>query len=528
MGNYFHKDIVNKIGSYVPIKQIIRQMTLLNKDINQCIKETYWSHEIVNLRFHPICILEWILDTYNFTRVDMSNSMITDEINTRLDNRSELIVQNCFSLTDKFVDRIPLCTSLDITNCVNIRGDFLAYRPKWSKLKLSGCFFIGEDKLLQLIKCDILDLTQTIFPYVDSDLIGTLASRCEEIFIEDGSIVAKARGESLSDITDKFKSLSNVTKPQIHYEWNNRQRYKTEYVSNYTSNYKLFSSPNLEYICYDKSICNNFDKYITKSKLQIESYVRERCVYASSIKKFADPIHDDIRKYDVTKPFFDLVNETNTFNVFGNKLFFSERTLQRCRMTSYGDIHYHYEEQNKMSEPDSKITKLPDGYYYHNNILDDILEINITPSNDMDERVDPDYSQRMTTSMLNDLKVNTLPYTKNTYSKRKSSKSNQYETIGEINTQTDFHTGYLQEFPNPIVYDGIMSKPEYTKQIDAYLAFDMPSSINFLLEMPKEKIEPLSIAELDDNYTRMMDEREKIDRERSVYANNRFFPGLVF
>ena len=388
MDSNLHKDIIGQIGSYLSIEDIVNRLGYLDKYISQSVKTIYWTHEIADLRYFSVSMLTHILSTYNFARIDLSNTMITDKFAGRLDNRSEIILHNCFNLTDLFVDKIPQCESLDLTNCVNVTGSFLESRPKWQRLKVSGCFFIKSDDLMLITKCAVLDLTQTIFPY-EPTIWSELCGKCDEIFIDDDkSLVIPA-------------DIKNISKVKSTYEFPIPPDFKHICCDPVGASANSGAKAPSEHPADDQSQ-NVFGTYMSKSKILAKIYIYERYLYAKSIKKFAEAEYVGIQKYKVTEGFFNLL-EGMTFisNVFKNQFFFRQKVPSGWTKSLENGIMKPITHSNMFEIENSDVTLLSDEYYYDNDVLDDMLQIKLLPLAFVNENVDyTKYQPDMTESYM--------------------------------------------------------------------------------------------------------------------------------
>lgn len=116
----------------------------------------------INLSLMHENYINKFLSMYKFRKMDLSNTMITDDFAPKLSNCYELILKNCFNITDDFIGNLTNCHSLDISNCVNVTGSFLLHQNVWRKLVLTGCYLFKYDSLCDVL-CDELDLTGTNF-----------------------------------------------------------------------------------------------------------------------------------------------------------------------------------------------------------------------------------------------------------------------------------------------------------------------------------------------------------------------------
>ena len=342
MGNIIIQDIVYQIGQHLCISQILHA-SRINKLINQHIKKIIWTHDIADLRFFDNSILRNILHTYNFTQIDLSNTMITDTFDGDLSNITNLIVKNCICLTDEFVKKIPKCTSLDLTNCANVTGSFVTDRPNWSKLKLSGCFFLDVNNLIRLNQCTELDLTMTI-------------------------IMQESIGDNLStEQKEKFISMLRRCETVVSNDYPISERMVQHRVnmSNVIYNYEHMMPPSMIHIC------NNFESDIRTSKILTRLYIHQR--YHSYVKSL-QKINEDGRgrrstlfsKYpEITTGLMTAISAALTKNILNNSIFFRKS--------------YDIFENDLSITKDKNITKIDD-FYYDNNLLNDMIKNNYMPS----------------------------------------------------------------------------------------------------------------------------------------------------
>ena len=352
MGNTIIKDIVNLIGQDFTIVQIVR-MTTINKNICYQIRENVWAHQVADLSFFDQKVICNILDTYNFTNLDLNNTMITDNFNGNLSRVTKLSVKNCVNLTDEFViNNLPCCTHLDLTGCINITGSFILRRPKWTILGLSGCFFIDILNLIKLQQCDILDLSGTIvmsekfiagLPVDTLIMFEEMATRCKEIFI------SKA---------DSF--------------FNNKQFKNSRIIPHV---YEPLMPPSLITCC--RNIGDNSTLFT--SKILVRLYIKERCkMCIKSLQKFRN--NQLLNMYrEITGGFIAIVEDSVKENVLENSLFF-----RNTKLTVDVDVDEIMPVQTYdfLAPNNDKITKPAEKFpfWYSDAQLDDMILTGLLPS----------------------------------------------------------------------------------------------------------------------------------------------------
>ena len=175
------KDILTYTSEYLSFYDIT-QLGSVNKYFNNLIKSIYWINFEFNKKIIDPDITYNILNTYTFGKVDLSNTMIINDISKLLSKSYIIILQNCYNITDDFINNLTNCHTLDITNCYNITGSFLETHNSWNNLCIQGCISFKSQYISLIKKCDMFDIRDTnILDDVDNiDLIFGL-NHCKEI-----------------------------------------------------------------------------------------------------------------------------------------------------------------------------------------------------------------------------------------------------------------------------------------------------------------------------------------------------------
>lgn len=133
-------DLVIYIGdTHLSVKEIV-QWGSINKAWKEIIANIIWPTVLFNYKIMNVDILQDVLNRHKFRKVNLSDTMITDDFRILLSHCFEVNIKNCFNLTDKFIDGLKSCHSLNATNCFNIKGSFMNDSKKWLLLDLNGCY----------------------------------------------------------------------------------------------------------------------------------------------------------------------------------------------------------------------------------------------------------------------------------------------------------------------------------------------------------------------------------------------------
>uniref|UniRef100_A0A6C0CCF3 F-box domain-containing protein n=1 Tax=viral metagenome TaxID=1070528 RepID=A0A6C0CCF3_9ZZZZ len=282
-------EIIIQICKYLDGKElfsICQTNNLLHKMIHNM---SYPS--IIDLRYLSCHNLYYILNSKTLCKVDMSNTMITDDFIGNISYCDTLILQHCYNLTDRFIDLIPNCHTLDISYCPNITGAFINTKNYWLSLTMTGCFFLNYEYFGDL-ECQTLDLTRTIIAneFCESynrhhPFIAAL-NRCQTIYLTDTThhplnddfMNILADKIIYQKITKNFNCIASLLEPDNGKEF----RVPTS-----------FRPPAFITICKNYGGENTIDSAISN----VEQYFVDRAAYIQSIfdpKKKTDDVQLDI------------------------------------------------------------------------------------------------------------------------------------------------------------------------------------------------------------------------------------------
>lgn len=153
-------DIIKYIGdAYLDLVDIVHWQNV-NKTWQKLLSNIVWSAIPYEIKIMDTEILRGILTCHKFRKVNLSDTMITDDFGELLKDCYEVIVMNCFNLTDQFVMALENCYSLNIMKCVNVTGIFLETKRKWNYLNVNGCYRFD---LAMLDKIEKINIDSEIF-----------------------------------------------------------------------------------------------------------------------------------------------------------------------------------------------------------------------------------------------------------------------------------------------------------------------------------------------------------------------------
>ena len=184
----FSFDIVSNLYRFLNLDDT-RSFGRTNTAHHQLFLKHINYDRVVKLNYLSPSIIEFVLRRYQFCKLDLSNTMITDEFPSHLLTCHTIILHHCYNITDAFIKQLPQCNNLDVSYCTNITGNFLVPEKRWDHLKLSGCYLMNPERLLGL-NCNTLDLTDTLLIYRTCNLdtetakdIFNVLKKCNTIYL---------------------------------------------------------------------------------------------------------------------------------------------------------------------------------------------------------------------------------------------------------------------------------------------------------------------------------------------------------
>lgn len=161
--NNLTADLIIYIGdTHLTVKEIV-QWGSINKKWKEIITNIIWPTVVFNFKIMDNNILWNVLTRHKFRKVDLSNTMITDNFGILLSHCFEVTIKNCFNLTDIFVNGLKSCHSLNATNCFNIKGSFMNDSKKWLLLDLNGCYQFKSKSSEEVIQ-EYFNINLKMFP----------------------------------------------------------------------------------------------------------------------------------------------------------------------------------------------------------------------------------------------------------------------------------------------------------------------------------------------------------------------------
>jgi len=343
-------EIVQGIGNHMNINQMLI-LGNVNNYLHSIVKKINFSNEVDFSLLSDEIILD-ILHSYYFTKINLSNTMITDDFGDNLGYCTELILKNCFNITDDFFRNIKKCKVLDITNCVKIKGTFLR-ENYWEKLILSGCYFIDYQNL-EGLACKVLDLSNTILimEFYDGNK-SDIPRNVPDMMGWGLPYLSNIQNPYMNDFIDSLL-MSNTTNDSDDTEINSHpfiialrqchQIYTSEreneiILKEWNINYVHHNSPKMNYNTFEPSaielfdipgfvsICKNYrheNSFKTSISL-VEKYCANRKKYLDSLK-FSHSQLNILSKYQSTTKqmieFNKIVSEALTKNIIYHELYF--------------------------------------------------------------------------------------------------------------------------------------------------------------------------------------------------------------
>lgn len=344
MEKIFISDIINIILQGYTYKEIIKLSTLC-KSFNRCIKSIPLDcADVVDLRFFDNYTLEEILKNYKFTQIDISHTMINDSCKINFSHVKTLIAKNCFDITDNFIKMIPTCQNLDLTNCINMTGSFLEKQNSWNFLKLSGCLTIDPNNVLKLRKCQILDICN-VMQRIPNEIIEqcclSIFQACDKILVNDPNI---------SDMMNNI-GLDNIV-------WESK-------IKQMTYEFEPIIAPSIIHIC------NYFRSDMTPkiAKRLARIYIKNR---SAMLEKFCITCSKtELPRIYYKNDFKDIFKMAQNPDVLNNSLFF------RCTKSDIPSLDVKISDESLI--PLNKPKTMINSYYYHNELLDDLVINNDFP-----------------------------------------------------------------------------------------------------------------------------------------------------
>lgn len=338
-------DIVSNLYRFLDLDDT-RSFGRTNTACHQLFLKHINYDRVVKLNYLSPNIIEFVLQRHKFCKLDLSNTMITDEFPSHLLTCHTIILHHCYNITDAFITQLPCCDNLDISYCTNVTGDFIVPEKRWDHLKLSGCYFINPACLLRL-NCDTLDLTNTLLIYRTCNLgteaaneIFNVLKRCNTIYLskhhrmtgpvyEHDDVVIAPIMDVIKYVTqhiyisyDDVGSRKILTTHSIYGLLSKRGPLTNLVIlpdnNPITSPHKethaqdvipdTFSPPGIV------SICKNYyydEKYNPQALL--ESYESDRTLYTNNMWHKQNDLNV-LKEYDFTAPFYNLIRlEDDTF-----------------------------------------------------------------------------------------------------------------------------------------------------------------------------------------------------------------------
>lgn len=320
MSIFLIPEIVHIIGKHLKLEELIllgNSNTYIYNNINKIIS----FDKLVNLQNLSKSVIYNILNNRNIFKLNMSNTMITDNFTGNISNCTELVLKNCFNLSDKFIDHIPNCKSLNLSYCPNITGSFIKNKYIWKKLKLSGCFFMDYNHFDDL-HCEILDLTETIIiqeftnqSYTKDHPFINALKRCHTIILSNNI------------------QLINFIKNN---DFNSEIIYKTKctkYNPKETEYQKSYGAPGFISICTNYGYDNNLD---ISTKL-VDKYLKDRVKYIGSISNNS---YNDrmviLNKYvPLTSEFKNLLTNLSTISSNHNAMIYNNLFFRKFNTVTH-------------------------------------------------------------------------------------------------------------------------------------------------------------------------------------------------
>jgi len=158
---------------FLELRDIIR-LRGIGTEWNKILSRTLWPTHLYKINFLNENFFQQNLQTNKFRRVDLSDTMITDDFAKFLTHCTDVVVRQCFYLTDEFVIGLDNCTRLDVTKCINIKGTFLETKPKWDYLNLNGCLGFNKDYTEKIIKMN--DKSEIVYDKLHSEKFDQVIS----------------------------------------------------------------------------------------------------------------------------------------------------------------------------------------------------------------------------------------------------------------------------------------------------------------------------------------------------------------
>jgi hypothetical protein len=363
MGNTIIKDITSIIGSYLTIKQIIR-MSLINKHIKDHIQSILWTHDIANLELLDLDSICCILNTYKFSKINLTNTCICDNFDIDLSNITQCILINCLGITDAFMEKLSNCVSIDLTNCMGVRGSFLKSKNKLLEIKLFGCYLVDKKNLTQITHNKFIDLSISLFTHDPTNdyLLEYLSDKCGIVYVCCASSKAKTNNNELLNIVF-------VDEPQ-----------------------HVLEIP--KFI----KICRTLDLDIAQSR--IYKYIQDKCICFNRLNESIDGSMNLLKKNNESRKFLALLEDINESNILNNKLFFKQdryiHSEEKMIPIPDGCTQTHQDFYSRLKSSDllqhlskpiiwGKDNNLQDriitigNYYYDLDCVNDMIRLALTP-----------------------------------------------------------------------------------------------------------------------------------------------------
>uniref|UniRef100_A0A6C0CAB8 F-box domain-containing protein n=1 Tax=viral metagenome TaxID=1070528 RepID=A0A6C0CAB8_9ZZZZ len=159
----FPQDITSHILNFLNLDDV-RSFALTRTECYKIFAYHIAFDRLVRLNHLRCPIIERVLSDWKFCKLDLSNTMISDQFPIQLLKCNTLILHHCYLITDAFIKKLKSCENLDISYCVNVTGEFIETKKVWKYLKLTGCYFMDPHSLLNL-NCEVLDLTDSLLIY---------------------------------------------------------------------------------------------------------------------------------------------------------------------------------------------------------------------------------------------------------------------------------------------------------------------------------------------------------------------------